>query len=76
MIRKLPLTDREQKIWGYILGYMADNGYSPTRQEIADSLKFNNRQIVQVHLVNMMKKGYVDLKGRGWRNIKVITIKK
>ena len=34
--KKLPLTKREEDIFAYILGYIVDNEYSPTRQEIAD----------------------------------------
>jgi len=36
----LPLTEREEEVFAYILGYIVDNGYSPTRQEIADHFKF------------------------------------
>lgn len=32
----LPLTKREEDVFAYILGYIMDNGFSPTRQEIAD----------------------------------------
>jgi len=32
---KMPLTNREEDIFAYILGYVVDWGYSPTRQEIA-----------------------------------------
>lgn len=31
---KLPLTQKEQEVYSYILGYISDNGYSPTREEI------------------------------------------
>jgi DNA-binding MarR family transcriptional regulator len=32
----LPLTKREEEIFVYILGYIVDNEYSPTRREIAE----------------------------------------
>ncbi len=35
----LPLTKREEDVFAYILGYIVDNGYSPTRQEIADKFE-------------------------------------
>jgi len=31
----LPLTKREEDVFAYILGYIVDNGWAPTRQEIA-----------------------------------------
>lgn len=35
----LPLTKREEDIFAYILGYIVDNGYSPTRQELGDKFE-------------------------------------
>lgn len=31
---KAPITKKEQDVYSYILGYISDNGYSPTREEI------------------------------------------
>lgn len=31
----LPLTKREEDVFAYILGYIVDNKWAPTRQEIA-----------------------------------------
>lgn len=36
----LPLTDREEDVFAFILGYIVDHKYAPTRQEIADKFKF------------------------------------
>ncbi len=33
---KLPLTKREEDFFAYILGYIVDNNFPPTRKEIAD----------------------------------------
>lgn len=35
----LPLTKREEDVFAYILGYIVDNGFAPTRQEIGDHFK-------------------------------------
>lgn len=34
-----PLTKREEDVFAYILGYIVDYKYSPTRQEIGDKFK-------------------------------------
>ena len=66
---KEKLSDREKQIWVYLLGYFSDNGYSPTRQEIADVLKFSNLPQIHKCLYNMQKKGWIKLSEHKWRNI-------
>jgi len=66
---KAPLSKREDKVWTYILGYFSDNGYSPTRQEIADGVGFNHRNDATECIENMVKKGWLKLDQEKHRNI-------
>lgn len=66
---RLPLSKREDKVWTYILGYFADNEYSPTRQEIADGVGFNHRNEATKCVNNMVKKGWLKTKKNEGRNI-------
>ena len=64
-----PLSNREEKVWTYILGYFVDQGYSPTRQEIADGVGFNHRNEATECVDNMTKKGWLKTNQNRWRNI-------
>jgi len=41
----LPLTKKESDILAFIYGYIDDNKYSPTRQEIADHISKGKNEI-------------------------------
>jgi len=68
---RLPLTENETDIWGYILGYDSDYGYSPTLKEIATFVGSPNHQAAQYYLRQLEYKGYIK-RGKGWRNISII----
>lgn len=55
-----PLTQAQEKVWAYILGYISDNNYPPTRQEIAEKLECT-RGNVEVLLRFLERKGYIKL---------------
>ena len=69
MKRTAPLSERENKIWEYILRYFEDHTYSPTRKEIADGIGLETPQEVEDCLQNMVKKCWLKLDQRKWRNI-------
>ena len=69
---RLPLSKTEDKIWGYLLGYISDNGYSPTKSEIAVRFKLKSDQAVHYFLKRMETKGYILLVKGEWRNIRII----
>lgn len=75
--REMPLTKREQDIYAFILGYIVDNGWSPTRQEIADNFKFSPTAS-QKFLDALSDKGKIRLlKGEGKRiNRNIVLINK
>lgn len=67
------LSETESQILEIIKSGIKKNGYSPTRQEIADKLKIkkNGRVYVNVMLLRMKKKGVISLSKNGWRNIRI-----
>jgi SOS-response transcriptional repressor LexA len=67
--RNAPLSKREAKVWEYLLKYFADYGYSPTRQEIANGVGFSHRNHATECIVSMIKKGWLKLNERLYRNI-------
>jgi len=64
----LPLTEREQEVFAYILGYIVDNGYSPTRQEIANKFEFTP-QGAQKFVQSLVDKGRIVIIKHGKSNI-------
>lgn len=68
--KKLPLTEKEAEVWRYILGYITDNGYAPTRTEIGLHFGYS-RQGAEAKVQNIAHKGYIKF-GRGIRNITII----
>lgn len=75
-IMNLPLTEREEEVLAYILGYVVDYGYSPTRQEIGD--RFNiTPQGAQKFVRGLIDKGRIKVvkqrgKKRSFRNIVIV----
>ncbi|NCD40587.1 MAG: hypothetical protein EOL88_00695 [Bacteroidia bacterium] len=71
----LPLTSREEDIFAYILGYIVDNNYSPTRQEIADKFSISPTG-AQKFIQSLIDKGRIRVikkkGGRVWRNIVLV----
>ena len=70
MVNKLPLTDKEERIKCFIYGYIDDNGYSPTRQEIADKFKMTS-QAADYFINQLVEKGKFKLSAGKWRNIAI-----
>lgn len=76
MVRKLPLTDKEEQVLAYIYGYIDENGYSPTRKEIADKFEIT-RQGAESFISNLELKGKIRIiKANFARNIKIVIHKK
>lgn len=62
------LTDKQYKIYQFIVAWQKDNGYPPTQAEISDHFGFCSPNAVRSHLVLIEKKGYIHLnfgKARG-----------
>ena len=70
MQNRLPLTKKEEDILAYIYGYTEDNGYSPTRQEIAWKFEMTKNG-ADYFVLQLEKKGKIKICGSKWRNIKI-----
>ncbi|MFA6048241.1 MAG: hypothetical protein WC737_05550 [Parcubacteria group bacterium] len=72
MIKKiLPLTEEENKALAYIYGYIDENGYSPTRTEMAEFLECST-QGADYFINQLKKKGKIKTNGKKWRNISIV----
>lgn len=62
--RKGPLSATQEIIWGFLLGFIDEKGYAPTRREIGIHLKYTGAWVVEMvghHLRAMETKGYLKL---------------
>jgi len=62
------LTDKQSKIYEFIIECQREGGYPPTQAEIREYFKFVSLNAVRSHLVLIEKKGYIRLnfgKARG-----------
>jgi repressor LexA len=62
------LTDKQSKIYDFIVASQRKNGYPPTQAEIRDHFGFGSPNAVRSHLALIEKKGFVHLnfgKARG-----------
>lgn len=65
------LTEKQQRVYAYVAGYILDNGYSPTGQEIAERLHISP-QAVSMHLKSLKEKGLIEFNGKKFRNVDLI----
>ncbi len=55
----MPLTRRQNDILSYLQGHIADHGYAPSFEEIAEHFGFQSLATVHEHLTNLERKGYI-----------------
>ena len=55
----MPLTKRQKQILDYIQGFIDDQGYAPSFEEIAQSFGYSSLATVHEHLTNLERKGYI-----------------
>jgi repressor LexA len=55
----MPLTKRQKEILDYIGGFIDENGYAPSFEEIADAFDYSSLATVHEHLSNLERKGYI-----------------
>jgi len=70
-MKRLPLTTKEKKAWGFILGYVSENEYSPTVKEIALAMGSENHQTGLYFVQQLIDKGHLKKEKGKWRNIKI-----
>ncbi len=65
------LTEKQEKIYAYVAGYILDNSYSPTLQEIAEKIHISP-QAVSMHLKSLRDKGWIEFNGKKHRSIELV----
>ena len=60
------LTERQQEVFNFIVGYIEDKGYPPTIREMQEGLGIGSLRGVTIHLDALHKKGFIErLSGKG-----------
>jgi repressor LexA len=54
------LTERQQEVFNFIVGYIDDKGYPPTIREMQVGLSIGSLRGVTIHLEALHKKGYIE----------------
>ncbi len=68
----MSLTRRQREILTFIQGYIADRGYAPSFEEIAQRFGFQSLATVHEHLSNLERKGYITRQYNESRSIEVL----
>ena len=55
----MPLTKRQSEILTYLHAHIAEHGYAPSFEEIAEQFGFQSLATVHEHLTNLERKGYI-----------------
>jgi len=67
----LKLTPRQAEILGFIKRCLEDNGYPPTRAEIAQELGFKSPNAAEEHLKALSRKGAIEMTPGASRGIRI-----
>ncbi len=68
----MPLTKRQKEILDFIEAFIAENGYAPSFEEIADSFGYASLATVHEHLSNLERKGYIRKSYNESRSVEVV----
>ena len=65
------LTEKQERVLQFIIAFVRENGVPPTVREIMKSLGFSSPRPVQDHLKILQRKGYLTVKDKLSRGIKL-----
>jgi repressor LexA len=68
----MPLTKRQKEILDFITGFIDENGYAPSFEEIAHSFGYSSLATVHEHLSNLERKGYIRKSYNESRSIEMV----
>ncbi len=68
----MPLTKRQKEILDYVASFIADHGYAPSFEEIADAFGYASLATVHEHLSNLERKGYIRKSYNESRSIELV----
>jgi repressor LexA len=67
-----PLTQRQQSVLDWIVGFIKVHHYGPTVREVAFAFNFKNPNAAAVHLNQLRKKGHVTWEDGKSRTIRIV----
>jgi len=68
------LTRRQKQILDFVQHYLAENGYAPSFEEIAEHFSFRSLATVHEHLTNLERKGYIQRGHNESRAIELVPV--
>ena len=68
----MPLTKRQKEILDFIHGFIDEQGYAPSFEEIAHSFGYSSLATVHEHLSNLERKGYIRKSYNESRSIEMV----
>lgn len=68
----MPLTKRQKEILDYINGFIDEQGYAPSFEEIAKAFGYSSLATVHEHLSNLERKGYIRKSYNESRSIEMV----
>ncbi len=68
----MAITRRQKEVLDFLSGFTADNGYSPSYEEIAAGLGLNSLATVHKHITNLQEKGLLQRAHNRSRSIDVL----
>lgn len=69
----MPLTKRQKEILDFLEGFVEDNGYPPSFEEIAGHFGYTSLATVHEHLENLRRKGYIRKSYNASRSIELVS---
>jgi repressor LexA len=68
----MPLTKRQKEILDFLEGFLAENGYAPSFEEIAKHFGYTSLATVHEHLENLRQKGYIRKSYNASRSVELV----
>jgi repressor LexA len=68
----MPLTKRQKEILDFLEGFLEENGYPPSFEEIARHFGYTSLATVHEHLENLRQKGYIRKSYNASRSIELV----
>ena len=72
----MALTKRQKEVLDFLVGFLNKNGYSPSFEEIARSLKLTSLATVHKHVTTLERKGFIRRGYNQSRSIEVMQLPK
>ncbi len=69
------LTKRQKQILDFIIGFIEENGYAPTYQEIGDYFDLSSPATIYQHIKALEDKGYLKSEYNAKRSLEVLSVK-